>query len=61
MILKTLNGMPGYSDDWAYYFVLLPYAILTGNERFLVETIESSEKISNDCRDIIMQYLGDNQ
>ncbi|MSS20336.1 hypothetical protein [Pseudoramibacter porci] len=61
-VLKTLGGMPGYCEDWDYYFALLPYAVVTGNENSLIEILESSDQnVSKDCRNIIEQYLGENQ
>lgn len=62
LVLKTLTGMPDYSEDWDYYFALLPYAVVTGNENILYEMLESSDQnISKDCFEIIKQYLGENQ
>lgn len=60
-ILGTVKKMSNYDRDLDYYFALVPYAIVTGNQELLIEKIKDSpNEITSDCRKIIMQYLGEN-
>jgi hypothetical protein len=56
-ILGIMRTLPGYKSDWDYYFILFPYAAVTGHQDALVKEMEQDSSVTKGCQNIIHQFL----
>ncbi len=57
-VLGDMARITGYKVEWDYYYAILPYLIATGHKEGIIEHIRQESKISRDCKEIILNYLG---
>ena len=57
-VLGDLSNMSGYRQDWDYYYAIIPYMLAIGHKAELTEHIRKEGKISKECKEMTLNYLG---
>lgn len=57
-VLGDMSKVAGYKADWDYLYAIVPFMIAIGKKDDLLEQINRENRISRECRETIINYLG---